>query len=193
MGDEGEAGKKGRNPWALRASVIALALSVGFFTWAVTRGDDDEPAPEPASTSAQTEARIISEEELADIALTAGHPVYWAGSIPNTELEITESADGDILVRYLEDGAGIGEGTAEFLAVGSYPMPDAEKTMDEYAEQPGAVIRHAPDGRELVANEETETNVFFGSPDSSVQVEVYDPSSQRAMSLARSGQVEPVG
>jgi hypothetical protein len=190
MGDKGDAGKKGPDPRALRASVIALVLAVGFLAWVVTRdGDDGESAP----ASAQAETRIVSEEELANIASTVGHPVYWAGAIPGTELEVTESGDGSILVRYLEDGAGVEEGGAEFLAIGSYPLVDAKGAMDEFAEKPDAIVRRAPDGREVMTTKQAQTNVYFADLDNSLQIEVYDPSPQRAMSLARSGQVQPIG
>lgn len=188
MGDEGEA----RSPWPLRIAVIALALSIAFFVWAVRRNNgDDESAPAQTPTPAQAETRIVSEEALAEVASTVGHDVYWAGPIPDTELEATESEDGSVLVRYLEDGAEVGEGQAAFLTIGSYPLVDTKKTMEEFAEQPGAIIRQTPDGREVMTTKQRPTNVYFATPDEVLQIEVFDPSPERAMRLARSG-VEPV-
>ena len=187
-----EAEKGSRGPWPLRIAVIALALSIAFFVWAVRRGDDDESAPEPPPTPAQAEVpRIVDEEELTEVASAVGHDVYWAGSIPDTELEVTESEDGSVLVRYLQDGAAVGEGQTEFLAIGSYPLVDTKKTMEEFAEQPGAIVRQTPDGREVMTTKQRPTNVYFASPDDTLQIEVFDPSPTKAMSLARSGDVQP--
>ena len=178
-----------KNPKLLRWVVLGVALLVGLVAWLVTRdGDDEEPAPAPVAT----EARIVSEEELADVATVAGHPVYWAGPIPDTELEVTEDEEG-VRVRYLEEGAEVGNEEVDFLTVGSYPLPDPAKSLEEFGEREGAIVNTGPDGRKLVASEEKESNVYFVSPDNSVQVEVFDPDPERAMEIAESGQVQPVG
>jgi hypothetical protein len=54
-------------------------------------------------------------------------------------------------------------------------------------------VRHAPDGREVVTSVEKLTSVYFAGSEGDVQVEVYDPSYKRAMSLALSDRVQPVG
>ena len=187
------AEQRDKSPWPLRIAVIALALSIAFFVWAVKwANDDEESASEPPPAPAQTEVpRIVSEEALADVASNVGHDVYWAGPIPDTELEVTEGEDGSVLVRYLEDGAEVGEGQAEFLTIGSYPLVDTKKTMEEFAEQPGAIVRQTPDGREVMTTKQRPTNVYFATLDEVLQIEVFDPSPARAMNLARSGDVQP--
>jgi hypothetical protein len=176
-------------PWVLRGIVIALAVTVGAIAWMATREGDDEAAPE----ASQAEARIVSEAELAGIASSAGHPVYWAGPVEGTELEVTEDAAGGVLVRYLEDGAGVGEGTTEFLAIGSYPIPDPAGSLDGFAAAPGATVRRAPGIGRVVTSAQTPTSVYFVDPRNQVQVEVYDDSLEQAMRLTRSGRVQPVG
>ena len=173
----------------MRGLVIALALVVGATAWIATREGEGEPASPPVPG----EARTVNEEELAGVAATAGHPVYWAGPIEDTELEVTENADGSVLVRYLEDGAGAGEGTAAFLAVGSYPLPDPTRALNGFARRPGAIVRRSAGLGKVVTEKPARTSVYFSGPDNSVQVEVYDPSPRRAMSLTLSGRIQPVG
>jgi hypothetical protein len=175
-------------PWVLRGMVIGLAVTVGVIAWLATRDDD-----EVSSAQAQAEARIVSEAELGEIASVAGHPVYWAGPIEGTELEATESPEGGVLVRYLEDGADVGESATEFLAVGSYPLPDPEKALDNFGAQPGALIRRSAELGRIVTSKTVPTSVYFVDPGNEVQVEVYDASPKRAMSLTLSGQIQPVG
>lgn len=91
-------------------------------------------------------------------------------------------------MRYVAEGAEPGES----LTIGSYPLENPSAAIQALAEEPGAIVRTAPDGRTIASSEGTPTSVYFASPDGSVQVEVYDPSPQRAMSLALSARVEPV-
>lgn len=174
----------------LRWGIVALAVIVGVIAWLATRGGDSE---EPQPTPTGFEAKVVSEAELEDIAASSGHPVYWAGPIEGKELEATESADGGVQVSYLDAGAEAGGGPGGLLTIGSYPLPDPAGALKGFAEREGSTVRHAADGREVVTSTGAPGSVYFASPDGSVQVEVYDPSPARAMSLALSGEVQPIG
>lgn len=175
----------------LRIGIVALALLVGVIAWIATSGGDDESTPEPAS--AGVDAKIVSVEELEEIADAAGHQVYWAGPLPGKVLEASETPAGDSQVRYLDEGTEAGEGGAAVLTIGSYPLADAAKAFEGFAERKGSVSRRSPDGREVAFSLEKPTSVYFTGSDGEVQVEVYDPNYKRAMSLALSDQVRPVG
>lgn len=180
------------NPWVLRAGVIALAVIVGVVAWLATRGGEDEGSGATAAESRTAgEPQIVEAAELPNIAAEVGHPVYWAGPIEATSIEVTQGSEGDVQVRYLEEGAQAGEGSGGVLTVGSYPLPDPLKALQRFEEQEGAVVRHGQDGRKVVTSKESPSSVYFISPDNAVQVEVYDPSPQRAMELALSGDVHP--
>lgn len=186
-----EQGNQQGNPWVLRGVVIGLAVLVGIVAWVATSGGDDESAPEPAAVEA--EATVVSEEELADIASTAEYPVYWAGPIDGTELEVTDSSEAGVLLRYLEEGDKVGDAIADRIAIGSYPLDDPQKALDNFASRPGAVVSEDPELGTIVTNEETLSSVYFVDPENEVQVEVYAPTPQEVMSLVRSGDVVPVG
>lgn len=177
----------GKRQWLLRGVVLGLALVVGVVAWLATRDDGSAPAPEP---EAEAEPRIVMTQELGDIAALSGHPVYWAGPMPGTSLEATESADGSVQVRYLNEGAGVGEEPAAFLTVGTYPLPDPAGALESFLEEPGSITRSRA-GRTVATSTKKPTSVYFVSPDNTVQVEVYDPSPKRALGLALSGQVRP--
>jgi hypothetical protein len=183
--------KVGDRPWLLRGAVIGLALVVGVVAWLAT--DDDEESAS-TSTPAPAEVRIVSEGELAGLSTAVGYPVYWAGPIEGTSIEVTELAEeGGVQVRYLDEGAEAGSGGADSLTVGSYPLADPAGAIDEVASRPGAIVRTSGDGRTVVSNSDLPTSVYFASPDNSVQVEVYDPSPARALRLALSPSVGPAG
>jgi hypothetical protein len=169
--------------------VVGLALVVALVAWLATRGGDGESAAQ----SSGNESRIVVPAQLGDAAVLSGHPVYWAGPVAGTALELTESGEGDIQVRYLEEGAEAGDESAAALTIGSYPLSDPNGALQAFAEKPGSVVRRSKDGREVVVSEQNPTSAYFVSPDNNVQVEVYDPSPKRALSLALSGRVRPAG
>lgn len=205
---EGEAGKPGKPEAAgdsekkekgrgadsrrtLRIGIVALALLVGVIAWVATRGDDDEPTPETASAGA--EARIVDLGELEEFAADSGHAVYWAGTQPGKEIEVSEAEAGNVQVRYLDEGTEAGGGSAAVLTIGSYPLADPAAAVEGFAERKGSIKRTSSDGREVVFGIEKPTSVYFAGSEGDVQVEVYDPNQKRAMSLALSEQVQPVG
>jgi hypothetical protein len=177
-----------RRRWLLRGSVLGLALVVALVAWLTTRDSGESAASEET-----TETRIVSAAEVGNLAALGGHPVYWAGPLPGTELEATESSDGSVQVRYLDEGAEAGDESAQALTVGSYPLPDPAGALTAFAERPGSTTHRAPDGRTVVVSKQNPTSAYFASPDNSVQVEVYDPSPKRALALALSAKVRPVG
>lgn len=174
----------------LRIGVVALAALVAVIAWAATRGDGG--GGEESGAPAEAGSRVVSEAELGEAAATLGQPVYWAGAQPGTELELTELGEGGgTQVRYVPEGTKAEGGSAALLTVGSYPLADPKAATEGFAERSGSIVRQAKDGTEVVSSEETPTSVYFASPDNSVQVEVYDPSPKRAMSIVLSGRVQP--
>jgi hypothetical protein len=173
----------------LRWGIVALAAIVGVIAWLATR-DNGDGSSEPAPTEAVA-PRIVTVAELREAAVTLGQPIYWAGPMAGKELELSELGEGGVQVLYLPKGTEVGEQPAAFLTVGSYPLPDPAAALEGFAKRPGSVVHRSPDGREVFASKQKPTNVYFASPDNTVQVEVYDSSPKRALSLALSGQVSP--
>jgi hypothetical protein len=173
----------------LRWGIIALAVIVGVIAWLTTRDNGGSSEPSPAAETIAP--RIVTVDELREVAAKLGQPIYWAGPVKSKELELQELGEGGVQVLYLPQGTEAGEESVKSLTVGSYPLPDPEKALEGFAKRKGSTVRHASDGREVVSSAESPTSVYFASPDNSVQVEVYDPSPKRALSLALSGQVNP--
>lgn len=178
----------GSRRW-LRIAIVVLAVAAALIAWLATQGGDDDKGSGGGSAEAGA-ARIVSPAELGDVAATAGHPVYWAGPMPGAELELTELPDGGTQVRYPPEGSEAGEGSVETTTIGSYPLPDPQAQLDGFAKRQGSTV-HRAGGREVVVSTERPTSAYFVSPDNSVQVEVYDPSPQRALRLALSAKVRP--
>jgi sugar/nucleoside kinase (ribokinase family) len=150
-------------------------------------GGESESAPAPP----QPETRIVSEAELAERAAALGQPIFWAGPVDGTELELEELQGEGVRVRYVPEGSEAGEAPPEALTVGSYLLPNPQEALETFANEPGSATRQGENGREVVVDTERPTSVYFVDPEDTVQVEVYDPSPEKAMSLALSGKVGP--
>lgn len=175
-------------PWLLRATVLAVALVVGVVAWIADR---DEEAAEDAGPTTVVDARPVAPTGLADVAVTLGHPVYWAGPIAGTSLELSEGEDGSVQVRYLQDGSEAGKESAAALTIGSYPLPDPAAALDGFAAEAGSVVARGKGGLEAFYDRGNPNSVYFAGAGNSVQVEVYDPRPGRALGLVLAGRVRP--
>ncbi len=178
---------------ALRIGVVVLAVVVALIAWLATRGGGEGASESGPGRSTEAAApRIVTVAALREAAVTLGQPIYWAGPIAGRELVLKELGAGEgVQLLYLPEGTEAGAGPSKSLTIGSYPLPNPRKALEAFAERPGSTSRRASDGREVAAGAAAPTSVYFAGPDNSVQVEVYDPSPKRALTLALSGRVRP--
>jgi hypothetical protein len=181
------------------ASVLVLALAASFIAWVLV--DRNEPVAGPTSVAPQAASttpappstsgpRITTVDGLSALAGLRGQPVYWAGARTGAIYEVTES-DGRVYSRYLESAGQLGSPRADFLAVASYPSPDAYADIEAAATRPGAVTIALPDGL-AVLDQASPTSVYLAYRGSTQQIEVYSPSALEARRLVESGFVRPV-
>jgi hypothetical protein len=173
----------------LRAgAVIAVLLAVALGAWVILGGDDDKRsgASAPASSAA-------SEAQLRGIPAETGHPLYWAGRRSEFTYELTRTADGNVFVRYLPPGIPVGAERPNYLTIGTYPRPRALQAVRSRARRRGTVSFPVPGGGIAAYTRDRPRSVYLAFPREDVQIEVYDPSAERARRLARSGRVRPIG
>jgi hypothetical protein len=172
-------------------AVIAIAVVAGFLVWYFAIRDTGSSTGtfnggKPTQISDTTGG-------VGDLANSAGHPVYWVGPQPGTKLEATLLTNGDAYVRYLTQNAPIGSQQPDFLTVGTYPVPKAYKALQKVATQSGAIVKHGANGALVVTNDSNPRSVYIAYPNKNIQIEVFDPDANRALQLATSGAVTPVG
>jgi hypothetical protein len=178
---------------AVRIGLVAIAVVVALIAWLATR-DGGSGSSEPEAAAGGEASRVVTVDDLRETAAALGQPIYWAGPPGGKEMVLKELPEGGgVQLFYAPEGTKPDEVSPKLLTIGSYPLSDPQGNLSGYAERQGAIVRQAPGGREVVTNEKTPTSVYFASPENSVQVEVYDPSPQKAMSLAVSGTVQPAG
>jgi hypothetical protein len=174
-------------------AVIAIALAIAFIVWLLVRGGGGSSSATTATTSTLPAVgpTSVSVTQLGTYSDSAGHPIYWAGPIPNTVYELTQTSSGSIYVRYLPGGVPVGTKALHTL-VGTYPVNNAYKVLQSLAKKDGEISFPAPGSGVAVYSTSSPTNVYLAYPNSNVQIEVYDPSPTRARSLITSGQIAPV-
>jgi hypothetical protein len=170
-------------------TIAFVALAAIVLLWLVAlrpAGDDD------GITLVVDEPQLVSSSQLAEYAAEAGGPVYWLGEREGAEVELRETSDGRLYVRYLEEGSEAGEET-ESLAVGTYPSPGGVRTLHKAARGAGgSELGRADDGALVLIDPSSPNNVHLAYPGDEVQVEVYSPVPGQALRLASDGAVELV-
>jgi hypothetical protein len=133
-----------------------------------------------------------SPQDLAALSKRLGQSIYWAGTRSGTQLEATVTTNEYVYVRYLANGAPVGDPSPEFLTVATYPAVDAFGNLRSYANHANAKTTHVSGGGIAVPVPGAATSVYFATPDSDYQVEVYDPDEGAALALIKSGAIVPV-
>lgn len=187
--EKSKAEKRGGSDGSRIRSYIALALVVVaaamLVIWLV---DDDGDSPQSDSGKAE----IVSTEALEDAVEDESPPVYWAGERQGTELELSRPDDERTYVRYLTDGAQVGDPKADFLTVGTYATADAVAELKRQGKEPGGVLGTAPGAATVYFNRSQPLSVYVAFPGVEAQIEVYDPRPGQALRLVNAGQVVPI-
>jgi hypothetical protein len=171
-----------------RRLVVAAAIAVfaGVVTWLILRGGDEGS---PSGTAAQ----ILSADSLANFAGSAGYPVFWAGPRAGLRYELTLGDSGRTYVRYLPRDREAGDSRPDYLSVATYPVSGAYDAVRAVGGRPGAVTFALPGDGIGMYNRARPNSVYVAYRALGVQVEVFDPSPERALAVVKAGGVRPVG
>jgi hypothetical protein len=179
--------RKGRPPLVFAALALSAVL-VAVLVWGlVGRGDDEERAQPTRSTAVG-----VSLQRLNAIAATIPHPLYWAGARPGHTYELTRTEDGRIYIRYLPPGTKVGSPREDFLTVGTYPQDRAFETLKATARKQGAGMIRLSGGGLAFQDSNRPASVYAAYPSSDYQIEVFEPSGDRALQLVRAGKLVPL-
>jgi hypothetical protein len=177
-------------------AVIAVAAVAAFLVWYFAIRDSGSDNGGGGSTAAKNIVgpESASQTDISDLAQKNGQPIFWAGDQPKTsDLELTQTADGNVYVRYLTGNASIGTPKPSYLTVGTYPFQNAIHAVNVISNQPGAKTYDVPNNGIAVQNSSSPTSVYVAFPDEKgFEIEVYDPDPARALDLVKSGDIQPV-
>jgi hypothetical protein len=181
---EGEAARQRRPTPLAIAIVVGIGLAIGVVTWLLLGGDDE--------SEQSGGARAVTVEELQDAAGGRDTPVFWAGPRSGARYEFTETNDGSAYVRYLTGGADVGDPKPGYLTIATYPLENGYARVVAASKRRGAESERLQNGGLALVNPDRPSSVYLAYPRGKYQVEVYDPSPNRARDLVFSGAVQPV-
>jgi hypothetical protein len=143
-------------------------------------------------SSGSPEPQAVSIEELQEEAGSSQVPGYWAGPQAGSAYELTETPDGSVYVRYLPEDAKIGDPSPDFLTVATHPLENGYARVLAAAEEEGAKTEQLPNGGLALVDADRPSSVYLAYEGEPYQVEVYDPSPDRALELVTSEAIQPV-
>ncbi len=169
----------------LRIAALAAAAALAI-AGCGGGGSKSQTAPQ------RSPAVAASVPDLHSLESSLGHVIYWAGARAHYTYELTQTRGGNVYVRYLPAGVKVGDSRPNFLTIGTYPQPRAFEQVQAAARRKGARKTRLPHGGLVVRNASRPTSVYLAYPNSSLLVEVFDPSAAAARTLVRSGQIRPL-
>ncbi|HEY7207677.1 MAG TPA: hypothetical protein VH416_05500 [Gaiellaceae bacterium] len=181
-----------RRPWIRLGAVVAVAVAAGIVVWAIV-GTGDGGSSSTVRTSAASDGRgplALTAQGLETLAGSIGQPIYWAGPTQGYTYELTRTANGNVYVRYLPPGVKAGAPGANYLIVVTYPFRNAYAALRRAAKGKAILV---PSGGLALVRSGYPKSVNIAFPHLNYQLEVYDPSPARSLSIATSGLVRPVG
>jgi len=177
-------------------AVIAVAAVAAFLVWYFAIRDTGNDSGGGGTNAAKNLVgpEAATQTDISDLASKNGQPIYWAGDQPNTsDIELTQTADDNVYVRYLTGNASIGTPKPSYLTIGTYPFQNALHAVDVISKEPGAKTFSVANGGTAVQNSSSPTSVYVAYPDSKgYEIEVYDPDPAKALDLVKSGDIQPV-
>lgn len=179
-------------------AVVALAVAAGFAAWLLVSTRDNSSTVTPTTTvpagitdTAKPVGPVaVSQSKLSTLVGTLNHPIYWAGPRAGYTYELTETTSGNVYVRYLPAGVNVGDKRASFLIIATYPFPNAFAALKKVSK--GKEIPLSGGGIAAVDTSYPKS-VHLAFPNADYQIEVYDPSPKRALRVAVSSDLQPIG
>jgi hypothetical protein len=178
-------------------AVIVVAAVAAFLVWYFAirdTGDDNGGGSGTSAAKNIVGPESATQADISGLASKNNQPIYWAGDQPNTsDIELTQTADGNVYVRYLTGNAPIGTPKPSYLTIGTYPFQNAIHAIDVISKQPGATTFDVPNQGTAVQNTSSPTSVYVAYPDEKgFEIEVYSPDPAQALDLVKSGDIQPV-
>jgi hypothetical protein len=141
------------------------------------------PAPVATPSPPGPSPSALDLAALRKSAATLGSPVYWIGPRESTTYELRRGAQGNVLLRYLPDGARPGtEGV--FVTVGTYSIANAFEATRAFVAGGSFGSRPLTGGGLAVYRLAQPTNVYVVYPGLDYQLEVFSPEPGEALRLA---------
>jgi hypothetical protein len=162
--------------------VVAVILAVNLLGGSGSSGEES-----PGTAVALSESELISRVSELE------RPAYWVGARPGTaQYELTSTADGRIYIRYLTGDAKAGDPRPDFLTVGTYPVPEAQKALRVAENSSTGMTLSKHVGYQTLSGETAHSAYVVFDNEPNVQIEIFSPTPGESSDLANSGALTPM-
>lgn len=169
------------------AGVAVLVVVAAVVLFLALRGNGGSSANNPTSN-----VKAVTQAQLATLAASVGHPIFWVGPRAGMTYELTQSSNGNIAIRYLPAGVKVGSGSP-YLTVATYPFTGAYAALQVVGRQSGATSVTLPKDGLAVVSSALPDNVHAAFPFVDYQAEIFDPTAGTAESLIAKGKLTTIG
>lgn len=194
--------RRAARPAARGANTLVLVVLAAAAAFALRHFSTGDPAvgatasPLPSSlTVTAFGPAIVTADELQARARSAGYPadypLYWAGEVTGTNIELTVMADGTWAVRYLPEGTKAGSPN-DSLTVVTFYQPDGPSRVTSIAEEPTATSKTYSGGAIAASSAENPSEISFAYEGYPMLGVVTSPNPTAAWQLLDKGVIRPV-
>ena len=137
----------------------------------------------PGSSAGPVGVAATSPSKLQQLATSLGQPIYWASSEAGRTLEVRQTSQGYVYVRYLPRGVAVGDRRA-FRSIATYPLANAFAVTKALGQKAGETTISLPGGGiGVYAKQKGSKDAYVAFPNENFQVEVFDPTAGAARAL----------
>ena len=169
---------------------IGSVAAAGLLAWALLPGGSAGDGPGVGGPF--DGARLVSAEQAGKMARAAGHPVFWAGTVPGMKVAMNRDTLMNVHVRYLPDGADPETDATPHLSVGSDPFEQAFEATARLAGEPGRVEIELPGAVGFLDRLSGPRVVLALKDHPDLQIEVIHPRPEQALAAVRRGAIVPI-
>lgn len=128
--------------------------------------------------------KAVDEAELRKVVTSQKLNVYWVGPEKGMKYVLNAAVTSSISLRYLPEGASLGDNKVNFREIGTFVSPNAFKTTQQAATLENGVGFVNVDGHAVYYDSRDPKNVYLGIKDADIQVEIFDPRPDQSLAEA---------
>lgn len=184
---------RARQKAVLTAAIIALVALAGVGGWLLRGAGSDSTTAVSAAPDAGIKLghpTIVTPKQLKQFS-GDHYPLYWAGTRPNTKLELTWTSKDATFVRYIPTTASAGD-KGRYLTVATYGDVDGYTALTS-AEKKVAGVTRGQNGAVIAVFKKQPNSTYFSFKNAGFQVEVFSPRAGESKSLTDGGSIKLVG
>jgi len=163
------------------AAGIAIGIALGGSILVVR----DQVIGSQLTVAGQTLGQVaLTEAQLREVVAKNKLTAYWSGPETNALYSLIANSNGQVFVRYLNDGQGLSDTAPKYRVIASYPQVNAYSVTQAAGNQANAISFINADGAQVFYSKSYASNVYLAYPESAFEVEIFDPGNGVALGLA---------